>query len=339
LGLSDAVRDPAVLGLCVAKVVELLTQRRRATGAGRVTAAIFVGADLETDAEDAPMADRQAKIVKRLLAQQAPTLVAEICTTNVERAVAMLADYVTQKRIDVLILKNMGALGVDAAHCKVVGDFTPGRSLAAKLQLWSRAGTPYGNVRTADIVIIRDAGLRELWDRAITDQGGDAATTEAALESSKAVDRKEPQPRAEIDGAADGDVGDTHGQVIGPTQVRAVRDIIAIVPELAHVLTYPEIAERFRDVEIVDRRPPVEVEDTGAEQAALRIEADVLAKKIGGRRLRSVGFDPALWNDVMVEVWNEAKDAVGIPRSVKIEHIVDLAVLRRLVEWLRHAAE
>ena len=118
-----------------------------------------------------------------------------------------------------------------------------------------------------------------------------------------------------------------------------MRDIIAIVPELAHVLTYPEIAERFRDVEIVDRRPPVEVEDTGAEQAALRIEADVLAKKIGGRRLRSVGFDPALWNDVMVEVWNEAKDAVGIPRWMKIEDIVDLVVLRRLVEWLRHAAE
>ena len=133
----EALRKPAIVEDAVRYFLTDLGNRRRDPRQRNVSGIIFVGnQDSEFDRQE----NEHAFTVKSILRKLAPRLRCEIIVSSDPDAQNLLDEFLGEV-IDVAIVKQMGALGLDAPHLKTALDLSNTRSPAYFLQRVMRIAT------------------------------------------------------------------------------------------------------------------------------------------------------------------------------------------------------
>jgi hypothetical protein len=267
-----------------------------------------------------------------------------------DQARRIISDYVHGK-IDILIVKMMGLVGLDVPRAKVeifASQMSQGPLVA---QAFSRPLTIWDlDPSAADLILSDHVLIRETYDKLIKDQGGTAVQTEVQL-----VEEVPAKPPGGIDDPlchSQDAVISGYSDQYGKMSVGDMELILRIIKSKYNIgnLTDPEILEN-------EQRGgyPITEEDREQYQAGQRAEAaqgfkdldEDLAdlKGVFGKKAQRITFryvpknNMPLWRDKVRELQNKAKELVGVPLSIEVPDIDDAKKLQQLIEALDQAAK
>lgn len=139
----SALSDPAIIEVPLSFMVAELLNRRNDPSQEGTLGLVFIGSDAEGVSDDE---EKQGDVVEGILRRLAPTLTIEqIHQKRRDRKdpITLLQDFVSGD-IDIAIVKQMGAVGMDAPALKVIADLGNTRSPAAQEQRMMRCTTLWG---------------------------------------------------------------------------------------------------------------------------------------------------------------------------------------------------
>lgn len=249
--LGKVVRHPIAIARGVETFLDELTTLRK--DAPKSKGIVFVSADRGEDFRNA-----QALAVKAEIEGRAgPTLKVEIATSSVDggasAAQARINLFASGKGADVLIVKDMGAVGMDAPSLKVALDLSPVRTATAGIQRMMRIGTiwpePEPGQETMFIarwVTPADFKSIQLFMETVHQRGGDATTIDVEYIRTTLRSHGGTGGGAKTYIPLDGQEGDTLADTEGNTAPSAKLPWIKRVKErykrIAYVLSDPQIA-------------------------------------------------------------------------------------------------
>ena len=236
-----------------------------------------------------------------------------IATSTTDDATERLRAF-QQGEGDVLIVKQMGGVGMDVPRLKVCLDLSTVRTLNAFVQrvcrtatMWNPTGDPEDMVRTATYITPADAPARALWDEFVEKEGGNAetrVTLEYLGEQEEAL--REPQlylPDTFVlteEPSSVGEMVDSQRRSAPGEQWSVVQKLTGLLPELTKTRTEPELANILTENHIVfgDEPPasapvptpsqtpqaPQQVIDLYSDQKAMRDYVNSLARRIARKR-------------------------------------------------------
>ena len=252
--LMEALKDEKVIEDACQNLVQELGTRR--DGARTTAAIVFVGNDEPEDEE----ANQHAKTVASILNNLEPDLKVVRATSADRKADETIQGFIDGDG-DVLIVKQMGGVGLDIDRLKVCLDLSNIRTRAAFIQrltrictVWDRTGKPQDRVVTADYITPDDCFGAALFQSLIRDEGGEAQTISISEEHTEERRYQEPAPPPdyfEVTGTdkpeffEDTDEVVASGEKLGPVQ-----RFLSWFPELGEKVTKPRIAQRMDDAGI-----------------------------------------------------------------------------------------
>ena len=332
---------------------------RRLDENGKTTAAIvFVGNDAPND----PEVNQHAEDVKLALNGLAPSLRCAIATSgNPDDAAETIADFAAGKG-DVLIVKQMAGRGLDIDRLKVCLDLSNVRTPASFVQrmtrvctVWEHGSDPEEAIRTATYIAPDDCLGTALFQRFVTDEGGDAATITDLehVDTILASGRQSKLPSVYIAES----VGlpttfeDTQQEKAPGEMIPTVDNFRSAFPALDRVYSQPEIANKLLGLGIpavtsadgndegeppppVSQEPAVRNLTKDLDQERKRLNA--VAKKLINKEFISrfgrpyQKSDGRLYRDLTVEIWTAHKQRVGLSPGLDIKDITDVEKLREM---------
>ena len=351
--LTNELRKPQVIrDACEILVRELRPRRKDAPGSSAI---VFVGNDKQSDGID----NQHALDVKRELARIAPDLQTFIATSsdaNAEDTINRFCDG----QGDVLIVKQMGGVGLDVDRLKVCLDLSNVRTQTSFIQrltrictIWDRrkvTGKPWDIVKTATYITPDDILGEGLFNKFVRDEGGVAAKEDVqfsmTLESGSNDPRRPDVYEAKevIDPEA---VQDPDKLEVAGSTVHIAERVFNVFSELSNTRTIPGLIiglqEAGFDVDTpqtngnntTDSIPesPPRIRNINEELDELRESlnrlAGRLAQKTGGKYNRQ---NPGLYVNARKEAFNRHKRIIGISTGVSLEEITDLNVLKQMKE-------
>lgn len=362
LGFADAqrllpslTRDRGFVNDAVEQFVEVLRNRQLAFE--ETAGMVYVGNDSPDDEE----ANAHANLVSEIIHEHDPDLDVVIATSSTEDAKAALEAFQNGQG-DVLVVKQMGGVGMDVERLKVSLDLSTVRTLQAFIQrvcriatMWSPTDDPDDVVRTATYITPADAlGLRQ-WEEFVQQQGG-SAEERVTLEYLGALDpggarEQPPLPDTFVpaEGASIGEMVDTEQRRAPGEQLSAVQRLTSIFPELSKAHTEPELANILTEHGIVidgqdgqapsepaEPTPPAppapDVVDLYAEQKAARSRANTLARRVVRQR-QGPGVVDEHFGEIIKRVFVDHKRKCGLPLGRDLKDL-DVPQLNRLAESL-----
>ena len=336
LALGKVVRDPLVIREGVQRLLTELRIRRAVHPT--IGALVFCGND--TDPEK--RVNDHARAIARAITKYDPSLRVVIATVADGGAgkEAIEAFVKTPNPVgDVLIVKQMASVGLDAPRVKVLLDLSTVRTVSAFIQRIMRAATPFDGIKHATYITVDDVIGRDLFVDMIESAGGKMTTKEGDLVSTREViESTDPDDRPIwlIDDTRSGDFQDHAGNVGLADRQNDVRVLYDRFPELSMFYTWPEMAGRMRDFDIVERAESIFETADDLETQILdawdnirvackrTIDARVAQSRASGPEYRDVYAQTAS------DVWNEVKRAAGAPLNAELKHITDIGLLRRM---------
>jgi hypothetical protein len=143
---------------------------------------------------------------------------------------------------DVLIVKNMGTVGLDCARIKTVVLLGTYRQLAAWVQAILRGATTSGKVSHFTLILTDDQKNRDNWNFIVRDQGGNLTSSELEKVREELVESEkgEEQPFAEVLMSRYSRTEDSH-QSEFITDEDDVHAVIAVHPILRERMSFVEI--------------------------------------------------------------------------------------------------
>jgi hypothetical protein len=254
--LATICRDPKVIAEFARRVVKQL-RIFRAHESTRDASAILYGLNDSTGSVD----NVHLFAIKQAIRLIAPDLVCEIATLKTD-AVASCEDdkclkiierfcNPEEKTIDILLLKQMGTMGLDADRICVVGTLDTSRSAPDKIQQWGRGGNIWGNCRHYVIVTLKDKMSTDtetgegIYDRYIAGAGGSISEKEITetWEEAKKKEERIRMPLFTVGDPIQSGASDCEGESCSPAGYSAALHILEGFPELHHNRTIPQIAE------------------------------------------------------------------------------------------------
>jgi hypothetical protein len=232
----------------------------------------------------------------------------------------------TEGRGDVLIVKNMGTVGLDCARLKTIVLLGTTRQLATWVQTILRGGTIAGNVSHFTLILTDDEKNRENWKFIVMEQGGSYSAEELVKTKEEIVQKdieENPEDIIEIIKAEHIRTEDSHNTDI-VTDESDVHRAIAQVPILRDRLSIVEIKALLKSGVIhVNNNPDsplTGVVDTGSQCNKYRNEAKDLASDIVNRKATYTKGGPSdEWVTVRKELYKDGKRHAGILGSVPKE--------------------
>ena len=293
--IGRIIRSDVTIQQGVATFVEELMEFR-AKVAEDSKGIVFVGNDREYE----PTVNDHAERVREAIMQLATDIDVEIATTSIgqgsEEAQSRVVAFAQGDGADVLIVKQMGGVGMDVPSLKVCLDLSPVRTGPAFVQRMMRIATVWAldtdtSVYTGVYVCPDDIVGKGLFQRFVAGEGGEAAMTN--LEYIETYRRHGGDPPAGIDyeptrGLDGATLYDTEGQQ-APTHeaLPFVRYMTEVNPRLKTFLTDVDIAllrDIVRRYDEGEGRPPPETPDPAAPEPEPHAVQDIRAEK---RRLRT----------------------------------------------------
>ena len=340
--LDRELRKPRMIHDACKILVKRLAVRQR--DEPETSAIVFVGNDKPGDERD----NKHAHDVKRAIRSLAPHLRVEVATSSTQKADKTVEQFVQKTDIDVLIVKQMAGLGVDAERLKVCLDLSNVRTLNAFIQRVTRIATVWDRReitgRASDIVSEADYITPDDWDGLkkfnylIRDQGG--GVTSYDLEYKGTVsggDGDGWMPPDEVvakEIVLPAEVQDSKLQTSAGESLPRTDRLAEIFPELTKTRTQPDLAKAIPDLERLfrDAEPPAEngagsgaperngsqptVRNVTDEKAALRKECDTLSREYTFQRLgRRSSRGDKQWEQVIRRFRANHREAAGIPWS------------------------
>ena len=304
--LDLGLREPRIINQACEIMVKVLEIRQK--DEPETAAMVFVGNDKPGDEGD----NRHAEDVKAAIQKLASGLRVEIATSSTPQADKTIERFVQRTDIDVLIVKQMAGLGVDADRLKVCLDLSNVRTLNAFIQrvtriatVWDRrpvTGREWDIVAKAEYITPDDTVGLQLYNHFIRDQGGgvtrlDMEYVETVQNGNGAGEWIPPNDVIAREVITPEEVQDTKLQVV-PGQTLSTTDrVFDALPELTKTRTQPDLALALQKagVEVqgldsngaaapaVERNAPTSepvIRNINSENAAVRKEMDVVTKQI-----------------------------------------------------------
>lgn len=339
--IGTVVRHPFVIKEGCRKFVETLHRVRRIhPGAAKCAGIIFSANDPDSDHKN-----DHANEIAKTLRSLAPALRIVIATSaDGEEARARLKRFCEDDDGDVLIVKQMAALGLDAPRTKVILDLSPIRAGGAFVQRVNRATRIYQNIYTAHLITPDDVLSRVCFQRFIADDGG-AQYTDLELVREYDKDKDEPVdlPLWAVQGVKGSDIADSKANWTTPDRLEKVAAIVEHFPQLYGIYTIPELAEHADQLfgPSWTANEPRDIVNTGDQLGTLQATCSRSAKSlikirfVARHHRRYTGAaDSEKWAVVSAEVWAEAKQRAGIPLSLKVEAIENVEQMNALLAAL-----
>jgi hypothetical protein len=237
---------------------------------------------------------------------------------------------------DVLIVKQMASLGLDAPRVKNILDLSPTRTVPAFIQRMTRGGTVYENMKRFTYISPDDCLNQALFQLFITENGGEMSSSELELVDSYLIEKKKEEDKKMyfINGTLGADFEDSDCNRGEANQLPEVREIFKALPELSAILTHSEVAERLKNNRI-HVETSAEIEDTGEKIEDICYQINTIAKKIVLNRLGGYNSSKkAEYEKLIRDTWNRAKQLalgdISIELS-KITNLGDLKVLKQAI--------
>jgi hypothetical protein len=247
-------------------------------------------------------------------------------------------------KIQFLIVKLMGIVGLDVPACKILLFGSTLRNGPMAIQALSRVLTTW-HCR-ANMILSNDAAMVELYTRVIKDQGGEQTESNLHLVDIEEIPEPPEKPVWGFKGAKVSSYGDEKGgTTIGDYELE-----LRIIKAKYHTngLSDRQIIENFVNggfpFSDEDRKRDSEVR---TEQAAsgIRDLDEGLEEKVGKFGLtakqivsRYVNYPSDKWREKVIELQRIAKELCGVPYR-KVGNIDDAALLQRLIDALPHAEQ
>ena len=282
--LSAAVKDVGVVRDACQKLVTELTNRKKDDD--RTAAIVFVGNDSPGDEED----NQHAKNVEAALRELADFRVVRATSADAQ------ADKTIQRFIDgdgdVLVVKQMGGVGLDIDRLKVCLDLSSIRTRNYFIQrltrictVWDRTGKPEDMVTTAVYISPADCLSEALFQALVRDQGGEARETDLQGIRTEAIGYREPDPPPDIyepTGTQDADFRDSDELTAPGEQLPVVDRIMSIFYELTGKLSKPDAAHRITEAGLRFEEPTdpnAEVPENGRGPAFRNVGEELKEKR------------------------------------------------------------
>lgn len=357
----ESLRNDAVMEDAIRFFLTELGNRRRDPRQAKVAGIIFVG---NHESEFDNWENEHAVRVKTFLNQLSPRLRCEIIVSSDPSAQNLLDEFLGEK-VDVAIVKQMGAIGLDAPHLKVALDLSNTRSRAYFLQRimriatrWEPDGFEHDPVLWGTYIAPDDRITRQRVQDVFEGTGVLRPTTEGNIPASGPIDIPPIDPvqgRLRYFVAEDvvltGDLRDFDGTEAPATYIPIVDSLRNSVPETSGA-PKAALAAFFQQigvdpdthVEAPDLTPsqaPADPEPTTTLNITKRLDderkkvSDLGKKAINVRFRRSYSNykqNRAEYGKVAAQFWGEHFRQVGLPSNHKLELIDDVETLRIIRE-------
>ena len=356
--LTELVRDDTFVQSACEEFVTTIRNRREKDG--DTAGMVYVGNDRADDDE----ANAHANQVARALESIDSDLSVIIATSSAEGGQELLQGF-SQGEGDVLIVKQMGGVGLDVPRLKVCLDLSTIRTAQAFTQrvcriatIWFPTEDPADVVVTASYITPDDARSRRLFDEFIEQEGGSAEhiTWEYVGEVVEAVKAQPPLPDILVPTGttAIGTMVDVQNYRAPDEQMPEVRQLYSVLPELTRTRTEAELANLIHQHSIVigngaehqevaeSPSSEPEVVDALALQRAARERVVQLAKRVARNRIKmdDTGDLDAKFGQVIQEVYTSHKKHCGLPwRKGNALEGLDVPALEKLAASLSHELE
>ena len=347
--LGKAVRDKVTIyDGCKRFIDALLNFRKNMPGALGI---VFCSNDIEGSVNKHP------KQIKRIINKLDKTLQCTILTSNTDED-ELSDDAANELRLfadglngDILIVKQMAGLGLNAPKLKVGLDLSPTRTLAAYVQRLMRIATPCdtadGRQELSVWICPDDVIADSLWKCCVESQGGDASTRQTELIKTIIEKRKE-NTKNDITGewlpvgTEHGPIMDNSGNMSDPQGWDEIKMILDRFPFMSKYMTQSEILASFKDMGIAFNAP--QTEDLNQVKNSLIAEIQNTFETITGMRLRANGLASNQFQSIIKKVYIEVclkagvspKPDPGSKRAMDGHSVAELKQIKLLSERMRH---
>lgn len=321
--------DPAVrLVLKKLQLVQLIDPRGKAM--------IVTGSDQRNDRLD----NAHAQLIKRLVDDLAPTILGRRCKVRIitlksqdldDDSLAKAMENFLEGDEDLVIVKQAGTVGLDDWRLKVLGYFTPVRSVAAMIQAWMRPATPEGGLSIAHLVMPEDIFCTSVWGKLVVNEGGDAelakmsgwtATNQIESYLKEKEDERPEAPAPFGPGAVSG-FDDSHGHIGSLEFYDEATQLFVHLPRIAEVYTKAEIAVALAQsghAPTGGPQPPSWGLDRQFESLYRQIYET--AKDRATHAVMQAGpYDQARFEAAMRQIFIHAYRLIGVPPHVRLREI------------------
>lgn len=288
--LPTIYRDPSAIAEAVRRVLQHLEKFRK-----QVPDATVVWYGMNDDGSEEVASENQ-KAIRDAIKAAIPSMSVAIATMSTdehadEKSRELIHNFCDprNKSHDFLVLKQMGAAGLDSDRICIVVLWNTVRSLGQMIQMAMRGGNSATKTHFV-IVGLKDSITVERLEAFVNGEGGqyvDAVETDHSVE----LISKDKLPDAGYVAVNVADVGmsDSDGNVASFDDVRLARHIISKWPSLIAQSTIPKIASDAKELGLVAPSIPDEVEfvDTTKECEDHRENLNSWVKQIGRKMFRN----------------------------------------------------
>ena len=363
--LNDLVREDFVIrDGCQKLITELLNKRAIAPH----TAAIaFVGNDTgdeDDDPDEERLANRHALMVEKILSEMWPNCRVVIATsTSGNDPRQRIKDF--QNNVgDVLILKQMGGVGMDVPRAKVALDLSTFRTDVLFVQrlcriatVWQYGESPTDLMLAATYIYPGDARGAELFDAWIAREGGDASTYTLEFLEDRIRQNGEVFPLPDTfvpTGRTTSDtMADTEQRAESTDALVVVGRLRTLFPEITTRRTEPETAEiiavngiTFNADGTIEANPspppPAEqpegelvIRNLNDEQESLRVDLEALVRKAVRKRIGNKTVTQDVRGNTFASVQATAKKVAGIRPDTKPVEDMTTDELTRMIDAVK----
>ncbi len=352
--LAEIIRDDYVVKACCSEFVKSLKERKQNFPA--TAGIVFVGNDLNR--EDDAETNSHARRVAEALRQFDKSLDIKIATSTYDEDPRGVLDDFQNGKGDILIVKQMGGVGMDVPRLKVCLDLSTFRTEALYVQricrvatVWQPTDDPDDLVLTATYITPDDPFSEALFDNFIRREGGDAETVTPAeldyIRTETSQQQRLPDLYVPTGNTSIGHMKDTEQRTAEGSWLAPVRKLASVLPEVLNKRTEPELAnimERenividpenrvhhgYEELQVVPTTAPVQIRDLNAEHNLARGKVSNLARRVANKRKKAGDTDPYLYPNV----FTEHKRRCRIPVGKALEHM-EIMELERMSESLQ----
>jgi len=333
--LWKIVRDPKVIRSGVEFLVDGLQHFKDLDPKFR--ALVFCGNDRTgEDAED----NAHCRAIQKEIQRQAPHLHTQIVTGEDNDAASLIDAFRKGPSCDVLIVKQMGGVGLDVKELKVLLDLSTLRTIVGCTQRWLRGGTKHPKSRVALIIAPKDPQARELQKLVVTDNGGGYETDPIKFTDRvrQWEDDKKPPPLDTliVDRSYWGATSDDRLREFDDDVTGDFVDALMGTLRLRGEVTKPQIAERLRSIPFKIVRDDESATPTNIADERERLKSrlrDLVEKILQGRGYAYKKIPDDLYAKAKAETWTELKKGAGLYgkySSNELKDMTDIDDLRKL---------
>ena len=347
--LRKVVTHPEVISKAVEKSINDMKERHVA-GMPDAGILIVTASDIETEESDG-LANWHARQVRDAFLSFDSSLDIDIATMagdneedNKTNQANKKIKRFTEGRGDVLIVKNMGTVGLDCPRIKTVVFLGTARQLATWIQTILRGATLADKITHYTLILTNDIMNRENYEFIVTSQGGGFESSTLEKVKEEIVDKPLPpddEKKVEVLNAGVTHIKDSHNNNI-VTDDSDVRRAIKKSPILKERMSTVEIKQMIDAGTIILTDDDVEEEsdviftNTGEDCSKLKKEIHALTKQLASK-LSPYAANENAWRNSFKQVDREGKDYAGIRRRIPEEN--DAEKLRLMRDYLQSKLE